>query len=173
MSKQIKLPTLLVVADNPSIRFWIKKHLDDQFFILGAETKQEALDALNARLDFIILDASLESCDALELCKELSNLTKKNLVPILLITGRLKKSFRDKALQCGVTDFLSDQLDVEELEFRIAEGNKAASMRQKTEDVGLGIQPPKLFGGSLKNKKVAKKNSKDPKSHSDDRGSPP
>lgn len=155
MSKQLKLPTLLVVADNPSIRFWVKKHLDEQFFILQAENKQEALEALNARLDFIIVDAALESSDALELCKELSQLTQKNLVPIFLVTGRLKKSFRDKAIECGVTEFLSDQLDLEELEQLIAEGKKAASLRQKTEEVGLSIKLPKLTTTPLKNKVIA------------------
>lgn len=152
MSKQIRLPTLLVVTDNPSIRFWIKKHLDDEFFILNAESYQEALDALNARLDFIIVDAAHEEFDALDLCKELSKLTQKGIVPILLITGRLKKTFRDHALESGVTDFLSDQLDLEELEMRIATGRKTASARQKTEDLAGKIKAPKLATSSLKNK---------------------
>lgn len=156
MSKQLRLPTLLVVADNPSIRFWVKKHLDDQFFIIAAETKLEALNALNARLDFIIVDAAFEECDALEVCKELSQLAKKGLIPILLITGRLKKSFRDKAIKSGVTEFLSDQLDVEELNARIAAGLKTASSRQKTEDFVSGIKLPKhdFANASLKNKFV-------------------
>jgi PleD family two-component response regulator len=132
MSKHLKLPTLLVVADNPSIRVWIKKHLDEAFFIIQAETKNEALNALNAPLDFIIIDAELEDCDPLALCKTLS---QKGLLPILLITGKLKKSFRDQAKNAGVTGFLSDQLDEEELRMRIDEGKKAAAMRQKTEDV--------------------------------------
>lgn len=155
MSKHLKLPTLLVVADDPSVRFWVKKHLDDQFFVLAAENRREAIDALNARLDFIIVDSAMEECDALELCKELS---QKNLVPILLITGRLKKSFRDRALASGVTDFLNNQLDVEELETRIATGLKAAAARQKTEDLGLSIQVPQINpNGSLKKKVVKKK----------------
>jgi len=154
MSKQLKLPTLLVVADNPSIRFWVKKHLDERFFILSAETEQQALQALNARLDFIIVDSEIEACDALDLCKSLSQMIQKNLVPILLITGRLKKSYRDQAIQSGVTDFLSNQLDSEELEARITAGTKAASARQKTEEVGLSFKIPVHTSNSnyLKNK---------------------
>ncbi len=153
MSKQLKLPTLLVIADNPTIRFWVKKQLDDQFFVIGAERKQEAISALNARLDFIIIDSEFEDCDALELCEILSQQTKKNMVPVLLVTGRLKKSFRDRAMRSGVTHFISDQLDREELEMRIKEGLEAASIRQKTEDVGLSIKIPKLVSnGSLKKK---------------------
>ncbi len=153
MSKLLKLPTLLVVAENPTVRFWIKKHLEDQFFILAVETKSEALSALVSRLDFIIVDAAMEECDALELCKELRN--EVHLVPILLVTGRLKKSFREKAYESGVTDFLSDQLDVDELKGRIASGLKTATAREKTTDIGLAIKPPAMpFGTSLKNKMV-------------------
>lgn len=153
MSKQLKLPTLLVVAENPTIRFWIKKHLDGQFFVINAENEHEALEALASRLDFIVVDAAMEDCDPLKLCKELRQ--RAQLVPILLITGKLKKSFRDEAYQSGVTDFLSDQLDIDELEVRIEAGLKMASSREKTVDIGLAIRGIKPnAGGSLKNKVV-------------------
>ena len=71
MSNHLKLPTILIVADNPSIRFWLKKHLDDHFFVLSAETPKEALDALYSPLDFIIIDAEFERCDALELSEKM------------------------------------------------------------------------------------------------------
>lgn len=157
MSKLIRLPTLLVIADNPSIRFWVKKQLDDQFFVITAEKKGEALSALETRLDFIIVDSEFADCDSLELCKEMGKITQKSSVPIWLITGRLKKSYRQKARESGVTDFLSDQLDVDELNARIEAGLKAASMRQKTEDIGLAIPSPKKGESNyLKNKQVKK-----------------
>ncbi len=144
MSKQLKLPTILLVSENQTIRAWIKKHLDDRFFLIYAESRQETFASLDARLDFIILDASLESCDALALCQDISKAVKKSLVPIFLITGRLKKSYRDKAHQCGVTDFLSDQLDLDELEMRITAGQKTASAREKISDLSASIQLPKM-----------------------------
>lgn len=154
MSKQVKLPTLLIVTDNPSIRFWVKKHLDDRFFVIGAENRQQAISALNARLDFILVDSELEG--ALELCKDLSKLSQKWHVPILLITGRLKKSFRDEATASGVTGFLSDQLDLEELEALISTATKTTSSREKTENLALAIKMPGQFSTnkSLKDKFV-------------------
>lgn len=154
MLNQHRLPTLLVVADNPSIRFWIKKHLDEKFFVLIAESKQEALGAMNSRLDFIIIDANFEGCDALELCQEMRGRAK--LVPIFLVTGKLKKSFRDRAHESGVTDFLSDQLDAGELEIRIQAGQKVASARDKTADLSSSIRavPQSQSLNSLKNKIV-------------------
>lgn len=153
MAKSLRLPTLLVVTDNPSIRFWVKKHLDDHFFVLSAEKKQEALNAVQTRLDFIIVDSAFENCDPLELVRALSQATQKNLVPILLITGRLKKSYRNQAVAAGVTHFLSDQLDLEELTSCIETGLKAANARQKTEDLSLSVKLPKFTSNSsLKSK---------------------
>jgi diguanylate cyclase (GGDEF)-like protein len=144
----------MIVSDNPSITFWIKKYLSEQFFVLAASSPKEALDALNAKVDFIIVDATFQDCDALELCKLLSQKTAPSLTPILLITGKLKKSFRDQALESGVTDFLSDQLDLEELETRIAIGKKATLAREKTEAISSLIPIPKkeLSSAYLKKK---------------------
>ena len=122
--------TLLIVTDNPSTRFWVQTHLKDQFFVLTAERRKEAVEALSSKLDFIIVEESCEG--ALDLCKELSRLTKRELVPILLITGKLKKSFRNQAAASGVTGFVSDQLDLDEFQTIIQAGLKAAAARQKT-----------------------------------------
>jgi two-component system cell cycle response regulator len=157
MSKHLKLPTLLVIADNPSVRFWIKKNLNDQFFVIDATKKSAALEAIQyAPLDFIIIDSGFEDCDPIELCQEMRQLLHTTLTPILLITGRLKRSYREAALEAGVTDFLSDQLDLDELETRIATGQKAVSMRQKTVDISSALKKPKNESSEnyLKNKLV-------------------
>lgn len=153
MGKKLKLPTLLIISENPQIRFWIKKHLDSRFFILNAETESEVWKALFSNLDFVIVDASLEDCDPLNLCLELRK--KNQLVPILLITGRLKKTFLDKAHRAGVTDFLSNQLDLDELDAKIEVGLKTATAREKTEGLGAFIKGlPKAVSNSLKHKMV-------------------
>jgi PleD family two-component response regulator len=151
MLNQHKLPTLLVVADTPSVLFWVKKHLDEKFYVLTAESRKEAIGAMNSRLDFIIVDNNFEECDALELCQEMRKEAK--LVPIFLITGKLKKNFRDKARDSGVSDFLSDQLDADELEVRIQEGQKTAGARERTADLSASIRSQQAFS-SLKNKVV-------------------
>ena len=91
--EHLKLPTLLIVSENPSIRFWIKKHLHDQFFILEAFDFKMALEAAKtSRLDFVILDSDFENCNPLKLSSEIRQILG-SFTPILLITGRLKKSF--------------------------------------------------------------------------------
>ncbi len=142
MGKSLVRPILLVISDNPSIRFWVKKHLEDQFYILEAHDRKEAIElAKQSSLDFIIIDSALETDPALKVCKELRKTLL--LTPILLITGRLKKSYRDQALEAGVTDFLSNQMDFEELETRIATEKKALSLREKTSGLFSTMQPPR------------------------------
>lgn len=137
------LPTLLIITDNPSVRFWVKKHMDEDFFVIDAHEKFAAIEAVkNTPLDFILLDSAFEECDALELCKELRQHMPNILTPIFLITGRLKKNYLEHALDVGVTDFINDQLDIDELEMRIAISRNAASLRKKTASIAASIPPP-------------------------------
>lgn len=140
MSEKLKHPTLLVIADNPSIRHWIKKNLEDQFYIIEASNRPDAAKAVQTiGLNFIILDSYLEEGDPLALARELRAIN--TTVPILLITGRLKKTFREEALAAGVTDFLNDQLAADELELCIEAGQKAAETQIKTSRLSSEIKP--------------------------------
>ena len=135
----LKLPTLLVVTENPSVRVWVKKHLDQDFFIIDASRKKGAIEAAQtAALDFVIVDSELESFDALELCAALKQILR-TLTPILLITGRLKRSYLDAALEAGVTDFLNQQLDPEELHVRVDTIRKSHALREKTQGISTSL----------------------------------
>jgi len=150
----LKLPTLLAVTDDAAVRFWIKKQLDEEFFIVDAPKKHSALSAAQTTsFDFIIVDSELEDCDALELCRELKQILR-TLTPILLITGRLKRSYLDAAKEAGVTDFLNNQLDPEELRMRIQTIRKSHSLREKTQDISnaLAQKSDDLSSMTLKNR---------------------
>lgn len=147
------IPILLLIVDNPGIHQWMKKNLANQFHIIEASTQQKAIQiAENTAIDFIILDSQFEDCNPLELSKKLRKINIST--PILLITGKLKKIFRDAALASGVTDFLNDQLSLEELETRIATGQKIAEIRKKTSDISTLIKEPSqtISRGYFKNK---------------------
>jgi two-component system cell cycle response regulator len=153
MNGRIKYPTLLVITDSPLVRFWVKKVLDEQFFILDASKKEKALESVRlSPLDFIILDSQLEDCNPLELCREIRQFIAKTQTPIFLITGRLNKDYRAKAAAVGVTDFLTDQMDTDELLHLISIGKKTAVAKEKTADLSSFIPKPGAQGGSLKNK---------------------
>lgn len=145
-------PTCLLVTENRSVRSFVKKHLDDQFFIIESSKPSAILDTIrHSKLDLILLDGQIENC--LKLCKEMKEVLYLNPTPILLITGRLKKAFRDEALDAGVSDFLSENLDADELETRIATARKALAAREKTADLSSAIRPTQPVSSTyLKNK---------------------
>src|SRR3990167_4819968 len=157
MSKHLKLPTLLVISKNPSLRFWVKKHLNERFFILEATKNGNVLATIqHTPLDLVILDGTWEESDPLALCREMQPALHSDLTPILLVTGRLNKAYREEALEAGVTDFLSDQLDLEELEKRMAAAEKAAETREKTTGISAAIPTGKKapVTSSFKNKLI-------------------
>lgn len=132
MSKRLLLPTLLLISDNPSIRHWIKKHLESQYFVMEAQSRMKAIEAVKtSEIDLIILDSELEEHPPLKLATEIRSFTQNSLTPILLITGKLKKTFREAAFEAGISDFLSSQLDIEELETRVEVANQAKKVREK------------------------------------------
>lgn len=140
---------LLIITDNPSIRFWIKKNLEDQFFILEAHSKTQALEAVkNTPLDLIILDSQFEESKPFALCKAIRSTLHNLYTPLFLITGKLKKSFREEALEAGVNDFINDQLDLEEIETRIAISKKTTALRQKTTELSYTFQKAKQDSSS-------------------------
>lgn len=140
---KLKLPTLLLVSENPSVHFWIKKQLSEQFFILNASDEKAALEHVRtSRLNFVIIDSDVEEYDPLNCCTKIRAFLDLS-IPILLITGRLKKSFLDKAFKSGVTDFLNSQLDEKELQLRVSEGRKTQLLRRKTHEASTILFPKK------------------------------
>jgi len=139
MTERLQLPTLLAISDNPSIFHWIKKNLDEQYNLIEAPTEKIALEmARSTALDFIILDSLFEEIHPLELSRKLRQINPA--IPIFLITGRLKKSFCDAAIESGVTDFLNDQLSIEEIEMRAAACKKSAIARKKTSETSSQLK---------------------------------
>lgn len=122
------MSTVLVITDQPPVRFWIKKHLAS---VIDANNELKAISAVeSSKLDLIILDDTIEN--ALEL---VTKMRAKTAVPILLITGHLKKDYRTKAQQAGVTEFLSDLLDADELKAQMEKSKNNSKLQQKMKGI--------------------------------------
>jgi PleD family two-component response regulator len=151
------IPILLVISDKAHVRRWIKKHLSQDFHIMEDVTCTSAYNtALRHDLSFIILDAQTKDSSPLSLCKRIRSIEKMKEVPILLITGRLKKSYRTKALQSGVTEFLQDILDEKELLKRIDTSQKNISRNNKIATISRPVikRPNIFYDKTIKNKKA-------------------
>ncbi len=138
--------TILLATRDLGLRGRIRKILPSEFFILHADERETALHfARSSPIDFIILDSAFENDDSLKLCQELSDAIHREK-PLLLVTGRLKQSFRAHALASGATDFINRQINPDELIQRLASGGKKALLHTKT------AQASALIGASTKPK---------------------
>ena len=86
--------------------------------------------------------------DFLQLARDIRQTPSNLLTPILLITDKLKKSYRTAAQEAGVTDFLFQPLDAEELAAKIETIKKAGNVRHKVLGLSSRISAPKQEASS-------------------------
>ncbi len=132
---------LLLVNKTILTTVWLKKHLKDAFHVIHVKTCEEALIKLqNTVIDFVIIDEDVNDIPPLNLASKIRHSLSSSWVPILLLTSNLKNSFRKKALNAGISDFLSDPPEEQELEKHIASSLKARSMHKKIHDVSKTLK---------------------------------
>lgn len=136
MAKTSTEPVLLIVTDLVITSVWLKKHLKDHFQIIHEKTEKGAIDRIkNTQIDFIIVDGHMKNLHPLTFLLQLKKSISPKWVPILFITENLKKSFRDRVVKAGATDFLNEPLDEGELFSRIATSLKTSETQKKIKEI--------------------------------------
>ncbi|MBN2581204.1 MAG: sigma-54-dependent Fis family transcriptional regulator [Pirellulales bacterium] len=110
------MPKLLIIDDEPNIRFSIKQVFDrDDVQVFGAETAEEGLRlAAEQAPDVILLDIRLGGCSGLDLYRELRRRDPKSLV--IFITGHGTAETAIEAMKLGAYDYLVKPLDARQLQ---------------------------------------------------------
>jgi len=110
---------LLVVEDDPKIRRFLKKSLDDEFYAVDiAEDGETGSRLANINeYDAIILDNMLPHKTGLEICRELRE--KRKSTPILILSVRSETDMKVRALNAGADDYLTKPFSLEELIARL------------------------------------------------------
>ena len=79
---------MLVVEDNPDVRFFIRSHFDSVYAIYEAKNGQEGWDlALKIIPDVIISDILMPDVDGYEFCKRIKKDERTSHIPVLLLTA--------------------------------------------------------------------------------------
>jgi len=115
---------VLIVEDNPGDAFMIEDMLHDLKLgmkINVAKDGQEALDILmdgqyNAA-DLVILDLNLPKVDGFEVLKYMKARPKLNSIPVVVMTGSLRKEDEKRSRELGATDYClkpstSEEMDI-------------------------------------------------------------
>ncbi len=110
---------ILVVEDDPKIRSFIRRGLEEQGFTVEVcgDGDQGLSHAISASHDAIVLDIMLPGRDGLSLLRELRE--RKNAVPVILLTARSSLAERVEGLGLGADDYLTKPFYMEELIARL------------------------------------------------------
>lgn len=118
-------PTVLLVEDDPELRWLIAQALSDRFDVATANDGIEGLAQVRSQVpDVLLTDWMLPGINGLELVR---SLRKQGVeCKTVLITARMKESERDAALQSGIDDFLAKPFSFAELSARLGNLARAA-----------------------------------------------
>lgn len=131
----------LIVSKDTSNLATLKKFLKSSFHLIERADVNEALDLLkHTRVDLVILDAKIQHGHNIETAENLRAAVFKD-TPILLITSNIKKSFAQIALNSGITDFINEPLDKDEIEQRIAVAFKNQDRPKKISQIAQRSTP--------------------------------
>jgi diguanylate cyclase (GGDEF)-like protein len=139
------LPTALLISDNASKVSFFKKTFKDLYYILDVEDCSTALTWLKTtKVQLILLDLPSLEEPLMNFCMHISKITQKNNPPIFLICKIIKKQFIEDSLKAGVTDFIHEPLDSNEVYERIAVHFNSSVLEKKIKTITKNIQSPPL-----------------------------
>lgn len=131
----------LIASSNPSQRTILKNLLQPTFHLIESADVGQTIDLLKTtNVDLVILDAKLKEGHTLPTAEQIRAVLSFE-IPILLITSNLKKSFVEAALEAGVTDFLHDPLEEEEIEHRVRVAIQARHRSKQISEIARGKAP--------------------------------
>lgn len=136
-------PTLLLVEDNPDMRYYIKNMLKEKYNVAEANNGEIGYKIANNIIpDFIISDLMMPVCDGADFCKMIRKDETLCHIPFLLLTANSSESARIESYQKGVDGYITKPFDESVLLAHIEAILKNRDLRQKKfveEDLNLSI----------------------------------
>jgi chemosensory pili system protein ChpA (sensor histidine kinase/response regulator) len=109
----------MVVDDSPSMRRLTSKTVANAGWkVISAEDGLDALEMLHGsqRLpDLILTDVEMPRMNGYELIVSIKKNERLNQIPVVFITSLSDAKYRDKAVELGVSEYLSKPFDEAEL----------------------------------------------------------
>ncbi|MBI1822828.1 MAG: hybrid sensor histidine kinase/response regulator [Nitrospirae bacterium] len=111
---------ILIVEEHAQMREYIRLMLQKEYRVLTAQDGIEGLEQIKKHLpDLVISDLMMPHKDGYQLCQEIRANEETRHIPVILLTAKSEISFKMKAIEQGVTDYLSKPFYAEELQARV------------------------------------------------------
>jgi len=129
--------TLLIVDDEPGVRYSLARAFQGEFRIVAASSVAEARrEVQRARPEVILLDYSMPEADGMVRLRELSS--AEDAPAAIMLTAHGSERLAVEAMKAGAYDYLAKPFDLEEL--RLTVGRAFERQRLRREVQGLREQ---------------------------------
>lgn len=113
-------PIVLIVEDNPDLRFYLRTMFEPHYQIIEAPDGQHGLElAFQSVPDIVVTDLMMPRLDGFELCQRLKSDPRTSHIPVVLLTARATLADRLEGLELGADDYLQKPFSKEELLIRV------------------------------------------------------
>jgi len=113
-------PLLLIVEDNPDVRFYLAECVKNVYRVVTAENGAVGIQKALERIpDIIISDVMMPEKDGFDLCESLKTDERSSHIPIVLLTARADFESRIAGLKRGADDYLAKPFEPVELMIRL------------------------------------------------------
>lgn len=119
-NQEEELPLILIIEDNPEVRYYLNHELGSQYRILETDTAESGFEiALNEIPDLIVSDIMLPGMNGEDLCFKLKNEFQTDHIPVILLTARFGDTEKIAGLASGADVYMTKPFIPEELNIRI------------------------------------------------------
>ncbi len=124
---------VLIVEDEPGIRFLLRDILKDDYIIYEAEDGEKALELMPRFLpDIIVCDVMMPKMNGLELCNHVKNAVATCHIPFILLSARNSEEQHMEGYEVGADAYIAKPFHAAHLKLRV---QKLLEYRRKLLDL--------------------------------------
>lgn len=148
---------ILLVEDNPDIRFYLKDNLKSNYEILEASNGRLGWEIILEHMpDLIVSDIMMPDMDGIELCKTIKTDNRTSHIPVILLTAHTTDQHKYDGFENGADDYITKPFNFELLELRINYHIDQRQKKRKQFQQSYEIKPSEINITSLDDKFLAK-----------------
>jgi DNA-binding NtrC family response regulator len=137
--------TLLVVDDDPSVRYAMARVFEGDLRVVEASTVADAREKLTAEIPAVVLlDYNLPDEDGLVLLREIG--TAPEAPAVIMITAHGSERLAVEAMKAGAYDYLAKPYDVDELRLTVGRALERQQLRSEVCDLRERLAAEGQFG---------------------------
>lgn len=137
-------PTVLVVDDEPLIRFALKDRLEsDGYRVVEAETSAEALSKSRDGVDLVLLDYKLPDGDGLTVLKAIKERDAETLV--ILLTAHTGVEIAVEAMKQGAYHYANKPFNLDEISILVQKALETTDLRREVKSLRQTQAQPYSF----------------------------